>query len=81
MKIQNVKAVYKAGVFKPLHKINLPEGAEVKLTIEVQPALSEETSALLKNPPPLSKFYGILKDVKEDSVTLQHKATTEYWPE
>ncbi len=57
MRYHRIKAKYEGKVLKPEHQLDLPEGTEVTLLVI----------------PPFRSFLGILQDVKEDSVTLQHK--------
>ena len=62
MQYHRVKAKYEGQVLKPEYPLDLPEGTEVTLLVI----------------PPFRSFRGILKDVKENSVTLQHKVK-ELW--
>lgn len=57
MQYYRLKAKYEGGMLKPDHSLDLPEGTEVTLLVI----------------PPFRSFLGLLEEVKEDSVTLQHK--------
>ncbi|MEO0129380.1 MAG: antitoxin family protein [candidate division WOR-3 bacterium] len=62
--MEKVRAIYEKKVLKPMKELPLREGQEVDIIIVL----------------PFSHFRGILKDIKIDSVTLQHKIK-EYWRE
>ena len=62
MEYERLKAKYEGQVFKPERALNLPEGTEVTLLII----------------PPFRSFLGLLDEIKEDSVTVQHKAR-QWW--
>ena len=51
-----LKAAYENGVLKPDRPLDIPEGAEVTIAVIY----------------PFETFRGILRSVKEDSVSLQH---------
>jgi predicted DNA-binding antitoxin AbrB/MazE fold protein len=57
MQHYRLKAKYEGQAFKPEHALDLPEGTEVTLLVI----------------PSFRSFLGILEEVKEDSVNLQHK--------
>lgn len=63
---KTIEAIYENGVFKPVKKVELSEHERVKLTFEE----SRRKRAL--------SWKGALKDRKETSVELQHKAK-EIW--
>jgi predicted DNA-binding antitoxin AbrB/MazE fold protein len=64
--LRTVEAVYENGVFKPIKKVTLLEHERVELTIkELMPKKG-------------LSWKGALKDRKETSVELQHKAK-ELW--
>lgn len=53
-----IKAVYKKGVLKPLEKLDLKEGEEVKIHISKSN---------------IDRITGLLKDVDFSSLELQHE--------
>ena len=57
MQYHRLKATYDGKVLKPERALDIPEGTEVTLIVVV----------------PFRTFRGLLSEVKEDGVTLQHK--------
>ncbi|MBI4746453.1 MAG: antitoxin family protein [Deltaproteobacteria bacterium] len=64
--LRMIEAIYENGVFKPVETVNLPEHERVELTIKE--LISKKGLS----------WRGALKDRKETSVELQHKAK-EMW--
>jgi len=58
-----IKAIYKNNVLKPLEKLDLKEGEEVEIGVKKSN---------------VDRIVGLLKDVKLNSLELQHK-TKEIW--
>ena len=59
--LTKVQAVYDSGVFRLRRPLKVQEGAVVTILV----------FSLVR---PLTSFQGLLRHLKEDSVTLQHKA-------
>ena len=57
MQYYRLRAKYEKQILKPEHPLDIPEGTEVILLVV----------------PPFRSFRGILGEVKEDAVTLQHR--------
>ena len=62
MHYDRLKATYEGGVFKPERPLDIEDGTEVTLSVVYA----------------FRSFRGLLGDVKEDGVTLQHKVK-EIW--
>ncbi len=65
MQYTRIKATYDGQVFKPERVLDILEGTEVTLLVVV----------------PFRSFRGLLGEVEEDSVTLQHKVRDIWSPD
>jgi predicted DNA-binding antitoxin AbrB/MazE fold protein len=65
MHYHRLKAKYENYVLRPEHPLDLPEGSEVILLVIT----------------PFRSFKGILEEVKEDSVSLQHRVKDLWEPD
>jgi predicted DNA-binding antitoxin AbrB/MazE fold protein len=65
MHYHRLKAKYENHVLRPEHPLDLPEGSEVTLLVIT----------------PFRSFKGILEEVKDDSVSLQHRVKDLWEPD
>ncbi len=61
---RSIRACFKDGVFVPLEPVQMPDKAEVRITIQVTKAVDAELRRVLKHAPDL----GIMKSLRREDI-------------